>query len=126
LDLSLQPDLCYLQKDLSNWTHIKEQGTGMRMNLNLIATLACLPTLMTTPLPGSSNNDMCQYNCLDKGVCEVLYIGPPRGGNTKGSCFPARFGGGCRGSPPECQECNRVINCENSPEPEPVLSFKIL
>jgi len=67
---------------------------------------------------GISNNDVCQYNCLDKGVCEVLYIGPRRGGNTKGSCFPARFGGGCSGTPPECQECNRVIDCENSQEPE--------
>ena len=25
LDLSLQPDLCYLEEDLSNWIHIKEQ-----------------------------------------------------------------------------------------------------
>ena len=96
--LSLQPDRCYLQKDISNWTHIKEQGqnwyshfhwffsvdqcrlvefccnsqyvlwffwlvlnpalsclfpgTGMTMNLALIATLGCLPILMTTPLPG--------------------------------------------------------------------------
>lgn len=90
----------------------------MRMDVTLIATLVCLPTLMTTPLPGSSDNDVCQYACLDKGVCEVLYIGPPRGGNTKGSCFPARFGGGCSGTPPECQECNIVKNCENSPEPE--------
>jgi len=67
---------------------------------------------------GISNNDLCQYNCLDKGVCEVLYIGPRRTGNIQGSCFPARFGGGCSGTPPECQECNRVINCEKSPEPE--------
>ena len=27
-------------------------GTGMTMNLALIATLGCLPILMTTPLPG--------------------------------------------------------------------------
>ena len=40
-----------------------------------------------------------------------------RSGNTKGSCFPASFGGRCSGTPPECQDCNKVKNCEKSLEP---------
>ena len=49
-----------------------------------------------------------------------------RGSNTKGSCFPARFGGRCSGTPPECQECNRVKNCESSQEPELVVSLTFI
>ena len=40
-----------------------------------------------------------------------------RSGNTQGSCFAASFGGRCSGTPPECQDCNRVKNCENLLEP---------
>jgi len=89
------------------------RGKGM----SLIATLVWLPSLMATPFPGSSDNDVCQYTCLDSGACEVLYTGRPRSGNTKGSCFPASFGGRCSGTPPECQDCNKVKNCEKSLEP---------
>ena len=43
------------------------------------------------------------YKCLQ---------GPPRGGNTLGSCFPALFGGTCDGTPSECEDCNTKIQCE--------------
>ena len=38
--------------------------------------------------------------------------GPPRGGNTFGSCFPSLFGGTCSGTPAECSDCNTVVQCE--------------
>jgi len=100
-------------KSLSQNLSMDFRGKGM----NLIASLVCLPSLMATPFPGSSDNDVCQYTCLDNGACEVLYTGRPRSGNTKGSCFPASFGGRCSGTPPECQDCNKVKNCEKSLEP---------
>ena len=37
-----------------------------------------------------------------------------RRGKTKGSCFPFSFGGGCSGTPRECQDCNRAITCRES------------
>ena len=39
-------------------------------------------------------------------------LGPPRGGNTVGSCFPSLFGGTCSGTPAECEDCNKVVTCE--------------
>jgi len=109
-------------------TRQHEQHTSMDFRgkgISLIAIVACLPSLMATPFPGlgpdlgSSNYEVCKYSCLDSGACEVRYTGRPRSGNTKGSCFPASFGGRCSGTPSECQDCNRVKNCENAPEPEP-------
>ena len=29
-----------------------------------------------------------------------------------GSCFPQSFGGDCSGTPPECEDCNRVVYCQ--------------
>ena len=62
-----------------------------------------------------SSNDKnptdCQYECTNNGGCRVKYIGPPRAGQTSGSCFPKSFGGGCSGTPPECQDCNKEVRC---------------
>ena len=30
----------------------------------------------------------------------------------QGSCFPDSLGGSCSGTPRECQDCNRAINCQ--------------
>ena len=44
--LSLQPDLCYLQKDLSNWIHIKEQCQNgyspLLINADQLSVKECL------------------------------------------------------------------------------------
>ena len=32
-------------------------------------------------------------------------------GLTSGSCFPQDFGGSCSGTPSQCSDCNRVLNC---------------
>lgn len=61
-----------------------------------------------------ADTNLCRYRCTDGGGCEVHYTGPPRRGKTKGSCFPFSFGGGCSGTPRECQDCNRAINCRES------------
>merc|ERR1712212_297177 len=57
-----------------------------------------------------SNRD-CNYKCTSQGGCEVSYVGPYRGGQTLGSCSPQSYGGGCSGTPRECQDCNRAITC---------------
>ena len=63
--------------------------------------------------------EVCDYQCQDSGGCQVFYVGPPRGGNTLGSCFPALFGGTCDGTPSECEDCNKKIKCEeDGPEYE--------
>ena len=58
----------------------------------------------------------CDYKCDPSGTkgdrgCTVRYIGPNRPGQTSGSCFPDSFGGGCSGTPRECQDCNQAIFC---------------
>jgi len=61
---------------------------------------------------GGSGSQDCDYQCTDGGGCQVTYVGPPRSGKTKGACFPERFAGGkCSGTPSECQDCNKAINC---------------
>merc|ERR1719507_944086 len=52
---------------------------------------------------------LCDYSCTPGGGCSVLYVGPPRAGQTQGSCFPDSFGGSCDGTPPECERCNQVV-----------------
>merc|ERR1719331_859345 len=52
---------------------------------------------------------LCDYSCTPGGGCSVHYVGPPRGGQTQGSCFPESFGGSCDGTPPECERCNQVV-----------------
>ena len=42
----------------------------------------------------------------------MQYTGPPRGGATSGSCFPPSFGGSCSGTPPECQDCSKALECQ--------------
>lgn len=58
-------------------------------------------------------DDVCDYQCQESGGCQVMYTGPPRGGNTFGSCFPSLFGGTCSGTPSECEDCNQIISCED-------------
>merc|ERR1712137_672271 len=65
---------------------------------------------------GDKTTKNCDYTCDPSGTkgdrgCTVRYIGPPRSGNTKGSCFPDSFGGECSGTPRECQDCNKAISC---------------
>ena len=60
------------------------------------------------------NKDQCDYECQSTGGCNVRYTGPPRGGPTSGSCFPPLFGGSCSGTPPECIDCNKVLDCIES------------
>ena len=66
-----------------------------------------------------SNNDQCDYECQSSGGCNVKYTGPPRGGPTSGSCFPPLFGGSCTGTPPECLDCNKALDCAAERETEP-------
>ena len=56
----------------------------------------------------------CKYECTNNGGCKAKYIGPPRKGYTSGSCFPESFGGGCSGTPPECQDCNQKVSCSKN------------
>merc|ERR1719360_395443 len=61
------------------------------------------------PSGGSSSsggsNRKCSYECQSNGGCRVSH------GLTSGSCFPASFGGSCSGTPRECKDCNRALNC---------------
>ena len=50
----------------------------------------------------------CSYLCQGGGGCTVQYTGPPRAGQTSGSCFSQAFGGSCSGTPAECRDCNEV------------------
>merc|ERR1711997_578080 len=50
-------------------------------------------------------NGPCEYNCKQNGGCEVS-----RAPGFKGSCFSARAGGSCLGTPPGCTECG--IKCQ--------------
>merc|ERR550532_2140634 len=77
----------------------------------LIILSAGLGLSLASPQFGRGG-DPCQYRCTDGGGCEVRYIGPPRSGKIKGSCFPNSFGGSCSGTPRECQHCNQAITCQ--------------
>ena len=68
----------------------------------------------TEDLKGDPNTDQCDYECQPTGGCNVRYTGPPRGGPTSGSCFPPLFGGSCSGTPPECLDCNKQLDCEET------------
>ena len=67
------------------------------------------------PLNGNYNSEKktasCNYRCGNDGGCEVHYTGPPRRGQIMGSCFPPSYGGSCSGTPRECNDCNKVLNC---------------
>merc|ERR1711970_235830 len=65
------------------------------------------PRVVVDPVPG----DLCSYECNANGGCTVRYTGPFRNGRVAGSCFPESFGGRCSGTPPECEDCNRVKYC---------------
>ena len=68
----------------------------------------------TEGLKADPNKDQCDYECQSSGGCNVRYTGPPRGGPTTGSCFPPLFGGSCSGTPPECLDCNKALDCTES------------
>ena len=51
----------------------------------------------------------CDYSCESNGGCSVKYVGLHRSGLTSGICF----GGKCSGTPPECKNCNQVVNCDD-------------
>jgi len=66
--------------------------------------------LLLLPLAVSSRLvPPCNYTCTPGGGCSVQFVGPPRVGNTMGSCFPQSFGGSCDGKPNECKDCNTVL-----------------
>ena len=65
----------------------------------------------TEVLIADPNKAQCDYECQSTGGCNVRYTGPPRGGPTTGSCFPPLFGGSCSGTPPECLDCNKALDC---------------
>jgi len=88
---------------------------------NCNQVLSCSPeeiqkSAFDTRHTGDKTTRNCDYKCDPSGTkgdrkCTVRYIGPNRPGQTSGSCFPNSFGGGCSGTPPECQDCNKAIFC---------------
>lgn len=84
-----------------------------------MVSLVGISSVLAAP-PGSSSGDPCEYSCTSKGGCEVRYVGHPRNGGIKGSCFPADFGGGCSGTPRECRPCNTVKTCGSQGSHRPV------
>merc|ERR1712170_330464 len=88
---------------------------------NCNQVLSCSPeeiqkSAFDTRHTGDKRTRFCDYKCDPSGTkgdrgCEVRYIGPPRSGNIKGSCFPDSYGGECSGTPRECQDCNKAIFC---------------
>ena len=86
------------------------------LNRSILMTPFIPISASLNPLTGIYNSEkktkLCNYSCKNNGGCEVQYIGPPRGGQILGSCFPPSFGGGkCSGTPRECNDCNKVLNC---------------
>ena len=61
--------------------------------------------LISCALVAISTAQDCDYKCQSNGGCTVSY------GLTSGSCFSAKFGGSCSGTPSQCSDCNRVLNC---------------
>jgi len=70
---------------------------------------------------GRGGSEVCAYECKARGGCTVRYTGPPRGGPSIGSCFPAAFGGSCSGTPPECRDCNKVRSCKEESTVNPTV-----
>merc|ERR1719245_1817720 len=62
-------------------------------------------------LPGSNKRDVCEYKCTEDGSCISNYLGPLREGSMTGSCLSND--GPCCGTPPECQDCNKAIQCKS-------------
>ena len=55
----------------------------------------------------------CTYKCKDNGGCTVEFESDNFfSGASKGSCFPASFGGACLGTPNQCEDCNKVMGCK--------------
>jgi len=75
-------------------------------NLCLLMLLACSKTV---------DSKDCRYRCKSDGTCRVTYTGPSlRSGPLEGGCFADSYGGDCSGTPPECQDCNKVISCDSN------------
>ena len=53
----------------------------------------------------------------------MQYTGPPRDGATSGSCFPPSFGGSCSGTPPECQDCSKALECQEDDGEENIVGI---
>jgi len=73
--------------------------------------LMMIVSSMTVAHVGSED---CQYRCTSRGGCSVRYVGPFRSGAQAGYCFSPSSGGRCRGTPPECQQCDKAINCRSN------------
>jgi len=73
--------------------------------------LMLIVSSMTVAHVGSED---CQYRCTSRGGCSVRYVGPFRSGAQAGYCFSPSSGGRCRGTPPECQQCDKAINCRSN------------
>lgn len=69
-----------------------------QMNLFALVTISTLAT---------AKQDPCSYSCESNGGCSVKYIGSLRTGLSTGVCFS----GSCSGTPPECKNCDQVLNC---------------
>jgi len=69
----------------------------------------------TTRQPSSSlSSGQCKYTCIDdKGNCHTTYVGPPRPGNKRGTCFAQVRGATqlCSRIPRECKKCSEVLSC---------------
>ena len=50
--------------------------------------------------------DGCTYTCKEDEGCRTEYSS-----GSMGSCFSKFFGGMCFGTPPQCQDCNQVVDC---------------
>ena len=56
----------------------------------------------------------CITTCKSNGSCDVKIIDGPSG-NSRGSCFPERFGGECHGIPEQCTRGNNIKTQCGSP-----------
>eukprot|EP00092_Neocalanus_flemingeri_P036822 GFUD01040083.1.p1 GENE.GFUD01040083.1~~GFUD01040083.1.p1 ORF type:complete len:570 (+),score=66.96 GFUD01040083.1:70-1779(+) len=87
-------------------------------------------TTTRRPSSGSSGtqsgSEPCEYKCLYDGSCTSTYVGPPRRGKKRGTCFAPNQSKGtcsavngkqvctadlCKGIPSECRMCNEVRSC---------------
>jgi len=70
------------------------------------------PSRPKTPSGGGKSNgpiteNGCTYTCESNKSCRVK-----SSGSGAGSCFPPDFGGSCIGTPRNCKDCNKVVDCE--------------
>ena len=115
-----QPIYYYYTKQPNYYT--KQPTTSTKTTTAIVkTTLKKQPIYYYTKHPTSvtttTTSIVCDYKCNERNKgCNVTYVGPPRDGALIGSCFSKKFGGKCSGTPPECQNCNQVLNCESEDE----------